>query len=605
MANENVKIIVQEDNQTQPRGAGVSSDIAYVPGLAVDSAIGVMYDADGNPVDVFASRNVPTLCTTVEELRAAFGDEPYKMTAQDIADMPAELRANNYYIEGDYDRSYIYAKELINAGIAVLYENIAAPEDSQKIIARAEIVNPEGHLTVNPNGTYNYNACYKDSPDTNELVFNLSAADPLSDEIEVKLGLPSEEGLITFTASELTIENSVDGIAIESVYADPDADVKVITGYKITLDNVKANLALVNFKFSITATHALRKSEDGTDFTLTIDIIDVDDNAGEIVSASKIRYFYDNVCDAFEVLADKNEYNVKYITSGGYPNFLITGNTYDSTLADKMQDIAYRRGDAVALIDHDYNPMREHIGGNGQSLFEIVNRWADATKGTFATMFTPYGRYSCVTAPVNATTQLMPASFGYLLSLAATIKTSHNWLAMAGVSRGMVPNLKSLATNILLSNTIAENMQPKFGTATSRFSINAITNVKPYGLTIWGNRTLALLDPKGTTAVNFLNTRNMVSDIKKLAYDTAKKLMFEQNSDSLWLRFKSGVSPLLDQLKSGYGISNYKIIKGTTKYNGQPLTNGELAAVIKIYPIYAVEYFEITVVMADEDVTVE
>ena len=81
--------------------------------------------------------------------------------------------------------------------------------------------------------------------------------------------------------------------------------------------------------------------------------------------------------------------------------------------------------------------------------------------------------------------------------------------------------------------------------------------------------------------------------------------MFEQDSDTLWLNFKSGVSPLLDQLKSGHGISNYKIIKGTTKYNGQALTRGEMAAVIKIYPLYAIEYFEITVVIADEDVSVQ
>ena len=135
--------------------------------------------------------------------------------------------------------------------------------------------------------------------------------------------------------------------------------------------------------------------------------------------------------------------------------------------------------------------------------------------------------------------------------------------------------------------------------------INAITNVKPYGLAIWGNRTLEPVAEKGTTALNFLNTRNMVSDIKKLAYSTAKSLMFEQDSDTLWLNFKSGVSPLLDQLKSGHGISNYKIIKGTTKYNGQALTRGEMAAVIKIYPLYAIEYFEITVVIADEDVSVQ
>ena len=199
----------------------------------------------------------------------------------------------------------------------------------------------------------------------------------------------------------------------------------------------------------------------------------------------------------------------------------------------------------------------------------------------------------------------MPASYGYLMCVAKAIKTSPNWLAIAGVTRGLVPGLMSLYTKSPLSNTVAEHLQPKYGADNNRLSINCITNVQPYGLTLWGNRTMYDVGSDGCTAKNFLNTRNMMSDIKKLLYTTAKSLMFEQNSDALWLKFKSGISPLLNQLKSGNGISDYKIIKTTTKYNGDPLSKGELAATIRIYPIYAVEYFELTVEMNDQDVTVE
>lgn len=458
MANENVKIIIQEVNETQPRGSGVSSDVAYVPGLATTG-----------------TKNIPVLCSTIDEFISNFGSAPYKFTAEDVENTTYK---HNYKV-GDYDRSYIYAKELINAGISVIYENIAQ-----------EAINPS----------------YIE--DTEEV----------DDSIE--------------------------------------------------------------------------------------------DEAREITESfnSKIDYLYQNLIGAFEVLKDKNEFTVKYITSGGYPTFGVKsedamGSSVSSAWAEKMLEVAETRGDAVALIDHAYDLDQDLIGDN--SLYVNVQTWASGqSNGEYGAMFTPYGEYSCTTAPSTATLQIMPASFGYLLSLANAIKTSPNWLAIAGVTRGTVPNLRSLQTKGLLSNVIAEQFQPKYGTEGNTISINAITNVKPYGLTIWGNRTLERVDPKGTTALNFLNTRNMISDIKKLAYNTAKTLMFEQDSDTLWLRFKSGVSPLLDQLKSGYGISNYKIIKGTTKYDGSALTRGEMAAVIKIYPLYAIEYFEITVVIADEDVSV-
>ena len=58
MANDNVKIIIQEVNETTPKGSGTSSDVAYVPGLAVDAA---------------TSKNVPVLCSTISDFESYFG----------------------------------------------------------------------------------------------------------------------------------------------------------------------------------------------------------------------------------------------------------------------------------------------------------------------------------------------------------------------------------------------------------------------------------------------------------------------------------------------------------------------------------------------------
>ena len=193
-----------------------------------------------------------------------------------------------------------------------------------------------------------------------------------------------------------------------------------------------------------------------------------------------------------------------------------------------------------------------------------------------------------------------------MIALARSIRTNNNWLAIAGIARGQVPYLTSLYTAKRLSNSIAEKYQPR----NAETSINAITNIKPYGLTIWGNRTMKNNEDAsnggddGLTATSFLNIRNMVSDVKKIAYNAAKTLMFEQNSDVLWVNFCSMITPLLDQLMSGQGLSNYKIIKEKLAKNGQKLPKAMLRATIKLWPIYAVEEFDITVELLDEDVSV-
>lgn len=289
----------------------------------------------------------------------------------------------------------------------------------------------------------------------------------------------------------------------------------------------------------------------------------------------------------FESLSDKGDYTVKYITSGAYPTFEYSGNA----IVTKMVNTAETRGDSVALIDHSNKPSRAlYPVSDSTTVYYALTNSTTAVTSTYATMFTPWGVYNC---PTSVGQEEMPASFGYLASLAKAIQTNSNWLAMAGVSRGIVPNLVALSTDAKLSNAIADAYQPRTGK-----SLNAITNIRPYGLTIWGNRTLKN-NTTNLTATSFLNIRNLVSDVKKVTYSAALSLMYEHNSDVLWSRFKALIAPTLDQMTTGYGLSGYQIIKGTTT------EKAKLVASIKLYPMYAIEDFEITVVMSDEEVTVE
>jgi hypothetical protein len=581
MANENVKIVIKEDNQTSPRGAGASSDIAYVPGLAVSTAL---------------YKNRPVLCNSVAEFEQYFGKVPYEMTDVDVNN----TQYVHTYQVGDYDKSYIYAKELINNGLSVIYENIVV-EDGAENLAKVMLKRGSTAVTDNNDNSFTYECIpvtAEDEAETIVLSFDLKGQDPTSGSVTVLFDGATD----IFTLASIVPSEEVTGLTIDN------------TKHTVSWAGLGSN-AFSWLTFNVTVAAKYVGTETNKKSTFTINVVETAKVGQDVVAGSKIQYLYDELVERLKMLEDKNEFQVKYITSGGYPTFMPVKDkdgkdTYP--LADSLIATAYNRGDAVALVDHMDDPAAplryndRDAQGAPKSIYAKVNDWfKSGATNSFGAMFTPWADYSCVTVTdVDRMMQSMPASFGYLMSLAVAIKSSPNWLAIAGVARGSVPNLKELNTNAILTNVIAEDYQPKWGAEGNQVSVNAITNIKPYGLTIWGNRTLEPVAEKGTTALNFLNTRNMISDIKKLAYSTAKSLMFEQDSDTLWLRFKSGISPLLDQLKGGFGISNYKIIRGTTKYNGDPLTRGEMAAVIKIYPLYAIEYFEITVVVADEDVAV-
>lgn len=323
---------------------------------------------------------------------------------------------------------------------------------------------------------------------------------------------------------------------------------------------------------------------------------------------------------ALDLVNNSGDYQFKYLTLGTYPWLYgftptslaeawggITRTTSPVYIAAK---VANERGDCQYLLDGPDIEVYD-ASDNATDTFKTIYQGCkmlastlvdDGLNPKYVANISPYGTYKCYTyrdTLNNPNTVKLPGSFGYLMSLARSIKTNPNYLAIAGVTRGLVPNLLGLSEKAVsygkLTNKIANTVQPQ-----DDYSINCITDVRPYGLTIWGNRTLA--DNKtteGLTASSFLNLRNLIYDVKKKLYTSAKSLMFEQNSDILWVRFKSMITPLLDSMKYGQGIKDYKLTKIESK------TRGKLQAEITLYPIYAVEEFDITVVLTDDDVTVE
>ena len=152
----------------------------------------------------------------------------------------------------------------------------------------------------------------------------------------------------------------------------------------------------------------------------------------------------------------------------------------------------------------------------------------------------------------------------------------------------------------IITNKEAEDYQPKNGVR-----VNPITNIRPYGYCIWGNATLRdngydevggeITGDDGLVASSYLNIRNMVSTVQKAAYSASKACMFEQNTDTLWVKFQNLLMPTLDNIKSNNGISNYKIIKK------QIPQSYKMSAIIKLYPIYAVDEIDIEIQLRDSE----
>lgn len=298
--------------------------------------------------------------------------------------------------------------------------------------------------------------------------------------------------------------------------------------------------------------------------------------------------------DAADYILDYNECDIKYITSGGYPSIGFGANGKD--LANAMATVAATRSDCVAIIEHtDFagRDIKHHSSGN--DVMNLVSGFGpDAPKfsASFATMFTPYLERG------NST--IIP-SIAYFMAIAAH-SSMDSAQAVAGVVNGGVPSITNTKTSRKFTERIANSYVYDFDgsdiTNSITNSVNPICYINPYGYAIWGNRTLLGGNTSAFEATQFasrfLNIRCMLCDIKKEIRNLANPMFFQQNTDELWLNFSGQLHDFLDGYVSSGFIGGFSIVRtdGSKPY--------QISATIRIQPLYAVEQFEISVLLTDD-----
>ena len=661
-------ITITELDETTPGSVIESTDVVFIPGF-VNIAQSDLRDSTGKFIGLEA--NKPHLFTNLAEFISLCGDEaptfsadqPYSDLGFDAAAYQSDNTSAVFIKEGSPDPAYVMAKELLAAGLPVLYQRVNTDVPSNDAVTYEKVetsslyyTQPKADhkyfykVTENSTDTYVAYGSEVDYPDFYSFINTLKSSlvyelrpladvlgnvsvtdhygegksfyviqdkdgykvveDPGTAETAYKFG---EFVVVSGTLSGKPVCGFLNGVINQETYELPedaqyyyaslintepqDWASTYSTYYKRLIDSEGAFLDTFEkiTKPSTKVIHCYKPNNVYKEASGTHEV------SAKIMYDALINIFSaSDVCG----LIDRGNYSVKYLTSGGYPVF------ERGQVAANMLTLAKKRGDCVALIDHTDFPERQLNPYLAGSLYQAVEskKAKDLIDGEFGAMFTPWATYTRSTTDstfvANDSTRKInsdstfraPGSYAYLLALADSIKTNANWLAIAGVTRGSVRNLSNM--DVVIPNGVADAMQYR-----DNISINAITNIKPYGPTIWGNRTLKdNAENFNLVATSFLNIRNLVSDVKKTCYRVARKLTFEQDTDVLWINFKSEISKLLDQMKSGYGISGYKIVRD----HSHPRTNDKatICAKIVIYPVEAVEDFYITVVLKDDEVAV-
>lgn len=283
----------------------------------------------------------------------------------------------------------------------------------------------------------------------------------------------------------------------------------------------------------------------------------------------------DLVADKVSFLKDKNAYNIRYITSGVYGNMKFTAAAKETSASftystlSALVDIAKERKDCVVLADYEQLATTVKISDVYTALQTVTT-----SDNSYAALFSDWGVYSGKT---------MPPSFFYLMQAASAIDGGDKWSSVAGVKRGTIGSIYATPQHYISKYDLDNTYMQKEG-----ISFNGFTDIRPYGYTIWGDRTL-LANTGSLKATSFLSIRLLVCDLAKRVYNTAIYNTFESNSDVTWANYKTPIVELLDQMVADNKLADYRITKIT------PAPSATIKCKIRLVPIEPVEDFDITI----------
>lgn len=170
-----------------------------------------------------------------------------------------------------------------------------------------------------------------------------------------------------------------------------------------------------------------------------------------------------------------------------------------------------------------------------------------------------------------------------IAGLCAQTETDYDaWWSPAGLNRGKIKNLVSLAFN---PNKASRDELYKA-------NINSVVSFTGEGTFLYGDRTLLTKN----SAFSYINVRRLFITLEKSISRSAKYQLFEFNDDFTRKQFVGAVEPYLRMVKARRGIYDFKVICDSSNNTPEVIDRAEFVASIFIKPARSINFITLNFV---------
>ena len=258
------------------------------------------------------------------------------------------------------------------------------------------------------------------------------------------------------------------------------------------------------------------------------------------------------------LLGNTEEYQFNIISAPGLVYELAGHNTQ----LDSLISISETRGDCIAVVD-----LVEH----GDTVSGATTQAANINS-SYAASYWPWLQ----TQSATGRNEWIPASVVIPGVYAFTDNSSAPWFAPAGLVRGGITGV--IQAERRLTRTQRDTLYSK--------KVNPIASFPGQGISVFGQKTLQTK----ASALDRVNVRRLLIELKKFIGDQARNLVFEQNTIATRNRFLATVNPYLESVVQRQGLYAYRVVMDDTNNTADVVDRNQLIGQIFIQPAKTAEF---------------
>lgn len=263
-------------------------------------------------------------------------------------------------------------------------------------------------------------------------------------------------------------------------------------------------------------------------------------------------------------------------------NILAAPGHYEANVQTELLNICETRADCMAVLDPPQGLSRKDMIDYHNGKLPGEDYPKAPLSSSYGAIYYPWVQIYDIFSGEN---KWVPPSGVVCGAYAYNDNVGQPWFAPAGLNRGMLSSV--VAVEVALDEGARDAL---YGNGNC---VNSIVNYKRQGFTIWGQRTLL----RRNSALDRVNVRRLLNLTRKAIAASTAYLIFEQNDELTWRRWRGTVTPYLESIKSSRGLYDYLVIMDATTVTPYHQDRNEMPGKIFLKPTKTAEFIPIDFVI--------